>query len=178
MQSIKLTIRKLGPIRDSEIELMPFMLFSGESSLGKSYLAILCHYFFEVMANKKRIGALFDKMNIKYEEVSSHFEESGVFLTLKKSDLENWLALDAIDYLKYMLGNASLNADLSVSLTNSIPTVIDFSYKRGVVELNEKKEEVFSISVPGLRLRVGEIGVNEESPMSFLLRIYLMQHIV
>jgi len=178
MQSIKLTIRKLGPIRDSEIELMPFMLFSGESSLGKSYLAILCHYFFEVMANKKRIGALFDKMNIKYEEVSSHFEESGVFLTLKKSDLENWLALDAIDYLKYMLGNASLNADLSVSLTNSIPTVIDFSYKRGVVELNEKKEEVFSISVPGLRLRVGEIGVNEESPMSFLLRLYLMQHIV
>lgn len=178
MKSIKLIIRKLGPIRDSEIELMPFMLFSGESGLGKSYLAILCHYFFEVMANRKRIGALFEKKNVKYEEISSHFEKSGSVFSLEKSDLEGWLATDAIDYLRYMLGNSSFDADLSVSLSDIIPEVIDFTFKRDVMELNEKKEEVFTISVPGLRLRVGEMGVNEESPMSFLLRLYLMQQIL
>lgn len=178
MKSIKLTIHKLGPIRNSEIELMPFMLFSGESGLGKSYLAILCHYFFEVMSNKKRFGALFEKMNVKYEEVISRFEEDGVFFSLKKSDLEDWLAADAIDYLKYMLGNANLQGDISVLLADSIPEVIDFSCKKDSVELNDKKEEFFLISVQGLRLRVGEIGVNEESPLSFLLRIYLMQQIL
>lgn len=179
MKSIKLTIRKLGPIRASEIELMPFMLFSGESGLGKSYLAILCHYFFEVMANKKRLNALFDKLNVNYEGISSHFEESGTILNLKKSDLEDWLASDAVDYLRYMLGNASFEADFSVTLPSGIiPDVIDFSYKKVIVELNDKKEEAFNISVPGIRLRVGEIGVNEESPLSFLLRLFLMQHIL
>lgn len=178
MKSIKLTIRKLGPIRNSEIEIMPFMLFSGESGLGKSYLAILCHYFFEVMANRKRVSALFDKMNVRFEELSSRFEESGVFFSLRKPDLEKWLASDAVDYLRYMLGNASFDAELSVTLADSIPEVIDFSYRRDVVELNEKKEDVFIISVPGLRFRVGEIGVNEESPLSLLLRLFLLRQIV
>ena len=68
MRSIKLIIRKLGPIRSSEIEIHPMMIFSGESGLGKSYLAILCHYFFEVMASRKRLAAFFEKQKLGYEE--------------------------------------------------------------------------------------------------------------
>jgi hypothetical protein len=178
MRSIKLIIKKLGSIRDSEIELMPMMLFSGESGLGKSYLAILCHYFFEIMANRKRIGSLFEKLNVDYDEVSSHFEENGIFFVLKKTDLEEWLAADAVDYLRYMLGNSSFEADFTISLQDSIPAEVPFSYKRGSMEINEKKEVIYSISVPGLVFRVGERGVNEESPMTLLLRFYLIQHIL
>lgn len=178
MRSIKLTIRKLGSIRDSEIELMPMMLFSGESGLGKSYLAILCHYFFEIMANRKRIGSLFEKLNVDYDEISSHFEENGDFFVLKKTALEEWLAADAVDYLRYMLGNSSFEADFTVSLQDSIPSEVPFSYRRGTMEINDKKEVIYSISVPGLFLRVGERGVNEESPMTLLLRFYLIQHIL
>ena len=178
MRSIKLTIKKLGSIRDSEIELMPMMLFSGESGLGKSYLAILCHYFFEIMANRKRIGSLFEKLNVDYDEISSHFEEKGEFFVLEKTALEEWLAVDAVDYLRYMLGNSSFEADFTVSLQDSIPTEVPFSYKRGTMEINDKKEVIYSISVPGLVLRVGERGVNEESPLTLLLRFYLIQHIL
>ena len=178
MKSIKLTIKRLGSIRDSEIELMPMMLFSGESGLGKSYLAILCHYFFEIMANRKRIGSLFDKLNIDFDEVSSRFEENGIFFVLKKTDLEEWLAVDAVDYLRYMLGNSSLEADFTVSLQDLIPDEVPFTYRRGAMEINEKKDVIYSISLPGLVLRVGERGVNEESPMALLLRLYLIQHIL
>lgn len=178
MRSIKLIINELGSIRDSEIELMPMMLFSGESGLGKSYLAILCHYFFEIMANRKRIGSLFEKLNVDYDEVSSRFEEHGVFFVLKKTELEEWLAADAVDYLRYMLGNSSFEADFTVSLQDSIPAEIPFSYRRGTMEINDKTEVLYSISVPGLVLRIGERGVNEESPMTLLLRYYLIQHIL
>lgn len=178
MKSIKLYLKKLGPIRDSEIELMPMMIFSGESGLGKSYLAILCHYFFEVMASRKRLGSLFEKLKIDYDEISANFGDGGTFLVLKKSVLEEWLAIDAIDYLRSMLGNSSLQADLSVSLQDSMPNEIPFSYRKGVREINEKKEEMYSISLPGLVVRVDERGVNEESPISFLLRIYMIQHIL
>ncbi len=178
MRSIKLTINKLGSIRDSEIEIMPMMLFSGESGLGKSYLAILCHYFFEIMANRKRIGKLFENSKADFDEMSSHFEDNGIFFVLKKSILEEWLAADAVDYLSYMLGNKSFEADFSVSLPDSIAEEIPFTYKRDLVEINDKKELAFLIAVPGLRLRVRERGVNDESPMSFLLRLYMIQHIL
>lgn len=178
MKSIKLIIRKLGPIRSSEIEIHPMMIFSGESGLGKSYLAILCHYFFEVMASRKRLSAFFEKQKLDYDELSSTFEESGTFFVLKKSVLEEWLAADAIDYLRHMLGNTSFEAELKVSLEDSLPDEIPFSYRKGVREINEKKEDFNSISVPGLLVRVGERGVNEESPLSFLLRLYMIQHIL
>lgn len=157
---------------------MPMMLFSGESGLGKSYLAILCHYFFEIMANRKRIGSLFEKLSIDYDEVSSRFEERGVFFVLKKTDLEEWLVADAVDYLRYMLGNSSFEADFTVSLQDGIPAEVPFAYRKGAMEINEKKDVIYSISVPGLVLRVGERGVNEESPMALLLRLYLIQQIL
>ena len=39
--NIRIIIDKLGPITDSEIELKPFMVYTGESGLGKSYTALL-----------------------------------------------------------------------------------------------------------------------------------------
>ena len=178
MKSIKLSVQKLGPIRSSEIEIQPMMIFSGESGLGKSYLAILCYYFFEVMASRKRLSAFFEKQELDFDEISSRFEENGTFFVLKKSALEEWLAIDAIDFLKHMLGNSSFEADLTVSLQDSIPDEIPFSYRKGVREINDKKEVLYSLGVPGLVLRVGERGVNEESPLSFLLRLYMIQHIL
>lgn len=42
--NIEIHIENIGPIRDSRIELKPFMVFSGESGTGKSYTALLVHY--------------------------------------------------------------------------------------------------------------------------------------
>ena len=39
--NIRIIIDKLGPITDSEIELKPFMVYTGESGLGRSYTALL-----------------------------------------------------------------------------------------------------------------------------------------
>lgn len=40
---IRILIDKLGPITNSEITLKPFMVFTGESGLGKSYTAFLVY---------------------------------------------------------------------------------------------------------------------------------------
>ena len=178
MKSIKLTIRKLGPIRNSEIEIMPFMIFSGESGLGKSYLAILCHYFFDVMSSPKRFNALFQKMNVGMENDKSHLSEEGIAFTLKKTDLEKWFATDVVDYLKYMLGNATFDADIMVSLPQSFPKKIPFTCKKGVEIINNQKQEYWAISVPGVVYRVGERSVNDEYPYSLLLSFLLLKRIL
>lgn len=55
MECIKVRIHQLGRIRDSEILVSPLMVFSGEVGLGKSYLALLCHYFFELLISTNRL---------------------------------------------------------------------------------------------------------------------------
>ena len=47
MERIKVKINKLGRVANSSIEIAPMMIFSGESGMGKSYLAILAHYFWK-----------------------------------------------------------------------------------------------------------------------------------
>lgn len=48
MKSVKIYIKELGAIRDSELYVKPFMIFSGESGLGKSYAAFLVHYLYVI----------------------------------------------------------------------------------------------------------------------------------
>ena len=55
MKPIKIHIDRLGLVRDADITITPMMVFSGESGIGKSYVAILCHYFFYVWLSPKRL---------------------------------------------------------------------------------------------------------------------------
>jgi len=50
--SVKLKIEELGRIRNSEIELKPLMVFSGKSSLGKSYTAFLIYSLMDIFFNQ------------------------------------------------------------------------------------------------------------------------------
>ena len=46
MNKVSIKINELGPVKNQEIELKPVMLFTGESSLGKSYVNFLAYYLF------------------------------------------------------------------------------------------------------------------------------------
>ena len=56
MKNIRIQIKELGAVRASTLELKPLMVFSGESGLGKSYVAILVHYFYKLIAESRLQG--------------------------------------------------------------------------------------------------------------------------
>ena len=87
MKCIKVRIDHLGRIRDSEILVSPLMVFSGESGLGKSYLALLCHYFFELLINTSRLNHFFVDNNIDFNVLSKDFKDVGTALEIKKQVL-------------------------------------------------------------------------------------------
>ena len=43
---IQFEIKELGPLSDTSFEFHPFLLFSGESNMGKSYVGFLVYSFF------------------------------------------------------------------------------------------------------------------------------------
>ena len=177
MKCIKVRIDQLGRIRDSEILVSPLMVFSGESGLGKSYLALLCHYFFELLINTSRLNHFFVDNNIDFNVLSKDFKDAGTALEIKKQDLEAWMAKDAILYLRYMLGYDGIFGQIEITLPESVPDTMAFTYKNELTGLVDKEEIYTILSLGNLRFRIQEKTQFDESPFAFLLRFVLIDYI-
>lgn len=177
MKCIKVRIDQLGRVRDSEITVSPLMVFSGESGLGKSYLALLCHYFFELLINTNRLNHFFVDNNIDFNVLSKDFHDAGKALEIKKDDLEAWMAKDAILYLRYMLGYDGISGHISISLPNSVPDVLTYTYKQELTGLVNEEDIYTILTLGNLRFRIQEKTQFDESPFAFLLRFVLIDYI-
>lgn len=177
MKCIKVRIDQLGRIRESEILVSPLMVFSGESGLGKSYLALLCHYFFELLINTSRLNHFFVDNNIDFNILSKDFKDVGTALEIKKQDLEAWMAKDAILYLRYMLGYDGISGQIEITLPESVPDTMAFTYKNELTGLVDKEEIYTILSLGNLRFRIQEKTQFDESPFAFLLRFVLIDYI-
>lgn len=177
MKCIKVKINRLGRVRDSEILVSPLMVFSGESGLGKSYLALLCHYFFELLINTSRLNHFFVDNNIDFNVLSKDFKDAGTALEIKKQNLEAWMAKDAILYLRYMLGYDGVSGDIKITLPETVPDVMTFTYKQELTGLVNKEDINTILSLGQLSLRIQEKTQFDESPFAFLLRFVMIDYI-
>lgn len=181
MKSVKLHIVRLGLIRNADIEISPMMVFSGESGLGKSYMAILCHYFFHVWLNTKRLDSFFkglqNSRGINFFSPIGSFPDHDIALEIKKSEFEQWLAKDAIAYLQYMLGRDGLTAEITVSLPDVIPDRIIFKYEQELVGLNNAEDLYHKLTVLNVTSRFRQLGIHDESPYAYVLRFAMINAI-
>ena len=178
METIKIIIKKLGRIANSEIELNRMVLFSGESGLGKSYMAILCHYFFYVLLDYKRINSFFNEKGIDFNEDRKNFKNTGVAKEILKSELEEWLARDAIEYMRYMLGNEKLSGDICIKLPASVPDKIVINYEEQLVGFTDNEEAYILLQATKLRYMVRNSDNFGESPYAIILRHVLIKLII
>ena len=175
MANIKIHIDKLGLIKDSDIEVSPLMIFSGDSGLGKSYIAMLIHYFYAVLSNKSpRFTEFFKTIGFDYSERVKQFKNEGEAFRFKRTQLEEWLAVDSLKYLRYLLNNEQLDGKISVKLPDAVPRDIIFNYKEELAGLVNKDEVYLLLSGPNLSYRAGNkrddnLTDDIESPFSFLL---------
>lgn len=97
--NIRVIIDKLGPIQNSEIEFKPFLIYTGESGLGKSYTALLWYNLLTAMTSERLSEFIRMKSN------GSQKDE----LTLKFKDFRTWLNQNTSAYLGYLLGNTNFD---------------------------------------------------------------------
>ena len=177
MEFIKVKIKEFGRVKNSHLEILPFVIFSGESGLGKSYVALLCHYFYEVLISSSRLTHFFENNGYDYKELSKEFHNEGIALEIQKNDLEKWLAEDAINYVGMMLGNDALSGSIEVSLPSTVPSKLIFRFKEELTGLvNEEKVDII-LSMEKLSYRVNDAILAEETPFSFLLRFELINYL-
>lgn len=158
--NVKVRINKLGEITNSDMELSEFMIFSGDSGLGKSYTAFLSHYV-HLLLVENRFASFFKERGWGYENLIDGKKDSGLLFEISMEDLFNWINKDAVNYLRYILGNPSLEADLEFIWPISF-TKIPFKYKEENLGLNNSEEVYMTLDAGGWTFRVpndtGEMG--------------------
>lgn len=175
MEAVTITINKLGPIRNAKLELKPFMLFSGESGLGKSYVAMLCHYIYYALLTPFRFDRFF-KGRYEYELMRPEFKNEGIAMSISRVDLETWLASDAVLFLEYMIDSKIEDADISISISE-LPDNLEFTYKEEILGLVGEEEVYLNLTLLDLTYRIGDQESFFESPYAYLLRHSLRSHI-
>lgn len=175
--TIKIHINRLGPVRDSDLELKPFMVFTGESGTGKSYTALLVHYIYKVLCTYecsdffKSIEASFDK----HKQLLSDENDDFLF-EFNIKEFEEWLNKEAVGYVGNSLGNYNLDANVEIRFIGPAENY-RFTYKREVLEINGEMLYFDNIQINNsysLRLpnNSKEWGV---LPYSFLFQNYLQE---
>jgi len=157
------------------VELKPLMIFSGESGLGKSYVAILVHYFYKLIA-ENRLQRFFDTLGFSYEELIATQPDSGSF-TVKASDLCDWINLDARSYMRQAVGNPDLPVDVSFEIPFG-HDIYTFSYRVAMfgVEGKEKPVRLFVLDDISMRVEHDAQNIGTEA-WSMLLREVLEQEL-
>lgn len=175
MERIIVDIERLGRVVNSRIEIAPMMIFSGESGMGKSYLAMLSHYFFDIYVVFERFTNLFERLGYVYKDMAKHFVNEGEAFTMSKGELEEWMSKDAIAYLGYMLNAEGFDGSIHVSLPKSVPDQLAFTYKKELSGIENEESEDVLLALSGIRYRATHDAINDVTPYASLLAVFLMR---
>lgn len=107
MKSIKIYINKLGAIKDSEIELKPMMLYTGDSGLGKSYTSFVVHYLQRTISTQ---GQLYAFVANKMNNVS---DEDNIAISFKFKEFRLWLNEGVSNYIGSLIGYDDFQCNVS-----------------------------------------------------------------
>lgn len=153
-RKIIIHINRLGPITDSDIELKPFMVFSGESGVGKSYAALLVHYVYRILCDNGVIQSFFAKYIVEHNYFNDIvFEDEGKNVELfhfSFAEFEDWCNTVAVSYLGDMLGFSEFDADFQIHFCGMPPIQYSFVVKRNMVMMGEKEAYHYTLSLNGL----------------------------
>jgi hypothetical protein len=152
MEKLGIKINRLGAVVNSEVELRPFMIFTGESGLGKSYVAFLSHYVYNLLSNDgKRLSHFFD--NQELSKLVSNAKAGDEILEVKSAELFDWINKDAIRYIAYLIGHDNFNGDIEISWPFRNES-ISFRYDEEMAGLNNHEEIIYCIKAENFTYRI------------------------
>lgn len=175
MKPIIIDIKKLGAIQNSKIEIKPFMVISGDSGLGKSYLAILIHFVYKIITEEELSGFFIEHgwttdSLLKESEISSS-------ISFPAKLLFDWINKTAVEYLIKATGNPELSPSFSIDFPLSEEN-INISFITEKVEINDKEETFTIISLSKHHIKFkGQSSNFGALPLQILLSEWLKEKI-
>lgn len=177
IKSVSFKIRRLGAITDSELTLNQFLILSGESGLGKSYVAMMCNYVFFLLWSRKRLNNFINEQGISFNQSRLNWKNKGEAFVINKDDFLTWVNKDLDTFLSYMIGSDA-HADIEIDLP--IPDKLHFGFSEEIEGLVDAEESYLRLNINNdlfFRTKNEDESIGSESPLAFLLRYYLIDRI-
>lgn len=135
MYNVEILINRLGPIEGPvTITLKPFLIFSGASGVGKSYLSLLVHYVYRVITGEGLTEVLSPRQ-IDYERLKNELpDDTNLLCRLSTAQLTEWINENGVEYLRSTLGDPNMKADFTIKFPG-LPENFSFTLKRGTMSL-------------------------------------------
>lgn len=174
IDEVSFSVERLGAIEKSKIALKQFMILSGESGVGKSYVAMMVNYIFHVLWSDERLNKFFKDNNFSFNEMRKTWKNKDRAFLIKRKELQNWMNKDIVEYLKYMTKSNNLNARIKIELP--IPENLVFNYVEEIGGLVEAADAYFRININDelyYLVKNEDESIERETCFSFLLRFYL-----
>lgn len=130
---IQFKIHKLGALRDTSFEYKPFMIFSGDSGLGKSYAAFLSYFFINSMMGEAALVSFIEE--VLGENASKINQLNQYYMTVSAQQYKKWLNKNASRFIGYLIGNEGLEAEIEIDFDLS-----DFTIGYKIIEDAGEKE--------------------------------------
>jgi hypothetical protein len=176
MKPVIFQIKKLGAVRDSRIELRPFMVFSGESGLGKSYVAFLVHYLYTLLTSY-RLNSFFIENNIDFKKIFDRKQSGQVLLSIPAKDIFSWINKDAIDYIGYLIGHEGFEGEVEINFPYE-DLSFDFVYEDELGGLDNHEELFYKIELGHFSYKVVSRSFQATpEPFTVLLNAVLIDEI-
>lgn len=176
MNPVIFQIKKLGAVRNSKIELKPLMIFSGESGLGKSYVAFLVHYLYTLLTSH-RLTSFFKERDIDFESLFEKKQAGQVLLSVPANELFAWINKDAINYIGYLIGHENFEGEVEIQFpyTNS---TLEFIYDDELGGIDNNEELFYKVELDDFTYRVVSRSFRPEPDLfSDLIRAVLLDAI-
>ena len=142
MKDFKIHIIELGPIKDASIQLAPLMIFTGESSLGKSYVNFLSYYVFDLFGNNGFGRFFIPKIEGK------QWKDKQLKFSFTVSEMRSWISEDARKFMSDLLAFPDLvcNVDFMFDIDggDSISVIVRDD---GLLNKNDAEDGLREISV-------------------------------
>ena len=111
--SVKFKINELGLIRDSEIDFNQFMIFSGDSNVGKSYTAFLVYHFTSLFEhNGDRLEDFFKKYHSN--DIAELRKGTNCTINFNAANFIKWFEESASEYIGYLIGNKEFKCNIKL----------------------------------------------------------------
>lgn len=163
-QGITITVSDLGPIKDPcTVELNNFMVFSGKSGIGKSYLAMLVHYAYLAILGGEFLRFL-EYKNVDYAKLRKEIpnEAEVKICEIQSCEMIDWLNVDAVEYIRRITGNPNLSPKVSFRFED-LPERFTFYSYRTAIPSSRGKDDAETIEY----VRLKESGEKLDIHISF-----------
>lgn len=176
IKEVIIDINRLGALSETKLRMNRFVLLSGESGLGKTYVSVLCNYVYMLLTRPHLFDGFFKAKGLD-DNYLQHLN-SEVTVEISKNELEEWIKGNVAAFLRYML-----NLEKGVDVTYHLPlkeqmTMTISTAQQGLLGDEVRIARVQVEQSPSYSYTLGGEQVNSRNPFTAALQYYMQETIL